>query len=202
MAASAKGAVSQLGQLRTKTESVAAPVLLDGSLVLIASVNVFQELRDLSRLMPIVVLVPRTGIDERDSPQQTSRETRVVQIEHSKNSPSLMQAAMARFQSTGAKDVAVFGEVSVSFSTMEACRTGQPVVLTRMEFRMLEYLIKNPRRVISRDELLNQVWGYESYPCTRTIDTHILKLRRKLEQDPSEPKHFLTVHGVGYRFLP
>lgn len=202
MAASAKGAISQLGQLGTKSESVTAGLLVGGSLVPITSANVPQELRDLSRLMAIVVLVPRTTIDERGSPQQTGRETRLVQIEPSNNKPSLMQAAMARFQSTSAKDVAVFGEVSVSFSTMEACRTGQPVALTRMEFRMLEYLIKNPRRVISRDELLNQVWGYKSYPCTRTIDTHILKLRRKLEQDPSGPKHFLTVHGAGYKFLP
>ena len=82
-----------------------------------------------------------------------------------------MQAEMARFQSTNRKDVAVFGEASVSFSTMEVCRTGQPVVLTRKEFQMLGYLIKHPRKVISRDELLNRVWGYESYACTRTILT-------------------------------
>ena len=63
-------------------------------------------------------------------------------------------------------------------------------------------MIKNARRAISRDELLNKVWGYENYPCTRTVDNHILKLRQKLEPDPNMPRHFLTVHGVGYRFLP
>ena len=58
-----------------------------------------------------------------------------------------------------------------------------------------------PRRVISRDELLNEVWGYEKYPCTRTVDNHILKLRKKLETEPAHPKHFHTVHSCGYKFL-
>jgi DNA-binding response OmpR family regulator len=75
-------------------------------------------------------------------------------------------------------------------------------VLTTMEFKMLKYLIQNAHRVISRDELLNEVWGYENYPCTRTVDNHILRLRQKLERDPSRPVHFRTMHGVGYKFLP
>ena len=97
MAASAKGAISQVGRHRTETESVTAPALLNRCLVPVASANVPMELRDLSRLMPVVVLVPRTTIDERGSAQQTSRNTQVVQIEHSSNSPSATQAAMARF---------------------------------------------------------------------------------------------------------
>jgi DNA-binding response OmpR family regulator len=64
-----------------------------------------------------------------------------------------------------------------------------------------EYLIQNARRVISRAELLNEVWGYENYPSTRTVDNRILKLRQKLERDPSRPAHFRTVHGAGYKFL-
>jgi DNA-binding winged helix-turn-helix (wHTH) protein len=63
-------------------------------------------------------------------------------------------------------------------------------------------LIQNPRLVISRDQLLNEVWGYENYPCTRTVDNNILRLRQKLEQHPSQPIHFVTVHGAGYKFLP
>ena len=87
---------------------------------------------------------------------------------------------------------------------MEIHRNGRPVTLTSKEFRLLAYLIKNPRRVISRDELLNKVWGYENYPSTRTVDSHILKLRKKLELElePTDPKHFHTVHCAGYRFLP
>ena len=85
---------------------------------------------------------------------------------------------------------------------MEALRKGEPFVLTAMEFKTLKYFIQNARRVISRDELLNEVWGYENYPCTRTVDNHILKLRQKLERNPSRPVHFRTMHGAGYKFLP
>jgi DNA-binding response OmpR family regulator len=85
---------------------------------------------------------------------------------------------------------------------MEILRNGRPVILTSKEFKLLAYLIKNPRRVFSRDKLLNEVWGYENYPTTRTVDNHILKLRKKLETDPAQPKHFDTVHCAGYRFLP
>jgi DNA-binding response OmpR family regulator len=85
---------------------------------------------------------------------------------------------------------------------MEIHRNGRAVTLTRKEFQTLAYLIKNARRVISREELLNEVWGYESYPCTRTVDNHILRLRQKLERNPSRPVHFQTIHGAGYKFLP
>ncbi|HEX3738744.1 MAG TPA: response regulator transcription factor [Terriglobales bacterium] len=95
-----------------------------------------------------------------------------------------------------------FDGVVVDFSSMEVTRRGKALELTNKEFKTLDYLIKNARRVISRDELLNQVWGYHSYPCTRTVDNHILKLRQKLEDDPSNPSHFLTNYGVGYKFVP
>ena len=102
----------------------------------------------------------------------------------------------------GTADVLVYGDVTISFSAMEVHRSGEVVALTRKEFQTLAYFLKNARRVISRDELLNQVWGYKCYPCTRTVDNHILRLRKKLEPEPALPKHLRTVHGVGYKFLP
>jgi DNA-binding response OmpR family regulator len=98
-------------------------------------------------------------------------------------------------------DALVYGDVTISFSAMEVHRGGQPVALTRKEFKTLAYLLQNARRVISRDELLNEVWGYGSYPSTRTVDNHILRLRKKLEPEPARPKHFRTVRGMGYKFL-
>jgi DNA-binding response OmpR family regulator len=92
--------------------------------------------------------------------------------------------------------------VIVDFSKTEITRGGEKVTVTAMEFKTLEFLTKNAERVVSRQPLLKEVWGYENYPCTRTVDNHILKLRQKLESDPSHPSHFLTVHGVGYRFAP
>jgi DNA-binding winged helix-turn-helix (wHTH) protein len=94
-----------------------------------------------------------------------------------------------------------FGEVFADFSSMEVSRSEENVALTTMEFKLLRFLVQNAGRVISRDEMLNEVWGYENYPCTRTVDNHILRLRQKLELDPAHPVHFHTVHGVGYKFV-
>ena len=91
--------------------------------------------------------------------------------------------------------------ISVDFIKMEVNRNGEQVVLTAQEFKTLKFLIHNAERVISRDELLNEVWGYQNYPSTRTVDNHILKLRQKLEKDPTNPVHFRTVHGMGYKFV-
>ena len=74
--------------------------------------------------------------------------------------------------------------------------------MTAHEFKLLKFLALSPGRVVSREELLDQVWGYENYPTTRTVDNYILRLRQKLEPDPSNPQYFLTVHGAGYKFVP
>jgi DNA-binding response OmpR family regulator len=74
--------------------------------------------------------------------------------------------------------------------------------MTAQEFKLLRYLARSPERVISREELLNEVWGYQNYPSTRTVDNHILRLRQKLEPDPANPRFFLTMHGAGYKFVP
>jgi hypothetical protein len=95
-----------------------------------------------------------------------------------------------------------FGEVRVDFSTMEISRSEKPVTLRPQEFKLLGFFTQNPHRVISRNELLNTVWGYNNYPSTRTVDNHIWMLRQKLELNPAHPMHFLTVHGIGYKFVP
>ncbi len=94
-----------------------------------------------------------------------------------------------------------FDEVEVNFGKMKLLRGGKPVPLTPKEFKMLHFFVSNEERVFSRSELLNRVWGYRNYPTTRTVDTHVLRLRKKLERDPCEPVHFRTVHGIGYRFV-
>src|SRR5262249_61021346 len=93
-----------------------------------------------------------------------------------------------------------FGEVDVDLTRMEDLRRGRMVQLTPQEFKLLTYFSQNPDRELSRDQLLSDVWGYNSYPSTRTVDSHILTLRQKLERDPANPVHFLTVHNVGYKF--
>ncbi len=95
-----------------------------------------------------------------------------------------------------------FSQVRVNFLSMEVHRSGCAVKLTALEFKVLKFFMSNPHRVITRDELLYQVWGYNSYPCTRTVDNLLLRLRRKLEPELAEPVHFRTVYGSGYKFIP
>ena len=113
-----------------------------------------------------------------------------------------MRAQIRRASRIRPEDMYVFEDVIVNFSKTEITRAGEKIMVTPKEFKTLEFLTKNAQRVISRDELLNEVWGYPNYPCTRTVDNHILRLRQKLESDPSNPLHFLTVHRRGYKFLP
>jgi DNA-binding response OmpR family regulator len=94
-----------------------------------------------------------------------------------------------------------FGEADIDFRSYEARRLGKPLEMTRKEFAILRYLASRAGDVVTRDDLLNHVWGYEQYPSTRTVDNHVAGLRAKLERDASEPEHLRTVHGVGYKFV-
>jgi DNA-binding response OmpR family regulator len=94
-----------------------------------------------------------------------------------------------------------FADVALDFVKMEARKGDQPVVLTTREFAILRLMVSNKGVVISRDRLLNEVWGYDAYPSTRTVDNQIVKLRQKLEDDPENPRVMLTVRGTGYKVL-
>jgi two-component system alkaline phosphatase synthesis response regulator PhoP len=100
-----------------------------------------------------------------------------------------------------APDVYRFGDVEVNIRGNEVRRGGNPVELSAKEFALLAYFISHPAETLSRDRLLDAVWGYENYPNTRTVDTHIVHLRHKLEPNPEEPRFIVTVHGSGYKFV-
>jgi DNA-binding response OmpR family regulator len=94
-----------------------------------------------------------------------------------------------------------FGKVLIDFKSFEASRAGKALNMSRKEFGILRLLAARAGEVVTRDELLDEVWGYEQYPTTRTVDNHIALLRSKLEENPSKPRHLLTVHGVGYKLV-
>jgi len=94
-----------------------------------------------------------------------------------------------------------FDDVVVDFRRYEARKADRTLEMTPKEFGILRLLAARPGEVVTRDELLNEVWGYENYPSTRTVDNHIASLRAKLEHCPSQPRHLLTVHGVGYKLV-
>jgi len=93
-----------------------------------------------------------------------------------------------------------FEDVEIDFAKYEARRAGRVLEMTRKEFQVLRYMASRPGQVVTREELLETVWGYEKYPTTRTVDNHILSLRAKLERQAGKPVHLLTVHGVGYKW--
>jgi DNA-binding response OmpR family regulator len=175
---------------------------VDEDLVSVPVSGVQGEFRKLSRFLPVIVLVPKFAVRDKTTHKDSWKNKPVVCATDTRDPSIPLDAAKAWFRNPSASDTFEFGGVTGCFSTMEIHRDGRPVTLTCKEFKALAYLIRNARKVISRDELLNEVWGYENYPCTRTVDNHILRLRQKLEREPSRPVYFQTVHGAGYKFLP
>lgn len=110
--------------------------------------------------------------------------------------------AVLRRTNPDADHVLTFSDVEVDLDRRIVKRRGEEVRLTRAEFNLLTFFLQNPDRALTRDVLLNSVWGYESFPNTRTVDAHVVRLRQKLEPDAETPRHFVTMHGVGYRFIP
>lgn len=110
--------------------------------------------------------------------------------------------AVLRRASPEAHQVLSFADTTVDLHRRVVSRKGLELKLTPAEYNLLTFFLQNPDRPLTRDVILNSVWGYESFPNTRTVDAHVVRLRQKLEPQPDAPRHFLTVHGVGYRFLP
>jgi DNA-binding response OmpR family regulator len=201
MTTAIKSAFSPFAQPKTEPKANAI-LFLDEQLASMPASGIPEEFRKLSRYLPVIVLVPKSAFRDKTTQKKPGPNKSATGLIDTSDVCLPLDAAKAWLRNPNATDTFEFGGVKGCLSTMEIHRNGRPVTLTSKEFKTLAYLIKNPRRVISRDELLNEVWGYENYPCTRTVDNHILRLRKKLESEPSHPKHFHTVHCAGYRFLP
>jgi two-component system, OmpR family, alkaline phosphatase synthesis response regulator PhoP len=161
-----------------------------------------QEIVNLIPDLPLVVLSGSSDVTDKVLLLELGADDYVTLPFSPKELVARLRAQIRRVSRLRSMDMCVFEDVTVDFSKTEITRAGQKIIFTPLEFKTLEFLAKNPQRVVSRDELLDKVWGYENYPCTRTVDNHILRLRQKLEGDPAHPSHFLTVHGLGYRFVP
>ena len=201
MTTAINSAISPFAQPKTEPNANAIR-FLDEKPASVPASDIPEDFRKLLRFLPAIVVVRKSAVEDEATQKELEPNQSVTDLTGTWNVWLPLDAAKAWLRNSNATDTFEFGGVKGCLSTMEIHRNGRPVTLTSQEFKTLAYLIKNPRRVISRDELLNEVWGYENYPCTRTVDNHILKLRKKLESDPAHPKHFHTVHCVGYRFLP
>ena len=112
-----------------------------------------------------------------------------------------VKALLRRIHRVTSIDEIKFSDVVVDFKAYRALKNQEPIELSAREYRLLRYLVSKQGSVVTRDELLDEVWGYNSYPTTRTVDNHIARLRQKIESNIDEPQHILTVHGVGYKFV-
>lgn len=177
-------------------------VILDLKLPEVPGREVCREIKKRAPALPIIILSAASDEVDKVLLLELGADDYVTKPFSPKELLARVRAVTRRAHPTALGEPFSFDEASVDFSRMEATLAGKPVSLTPQEFKVLKYFAQNPERVISRDELLNEVWGYDCYPSTRTVDNHISSLRQKLESNPAKPVHFRTVHAAGYKFVP
>ena len=178
-------------------------IILDLMLPKMSGYEICRKLRSQGVTTPILILTARGEEADRVLGLDLGADDYVTKPFSIRELLARVRALLRRMQPATPSEAAkiTFSDVSIDFLRYEALKGGQPVELTRKEFGIIRFLSSRAGVVVSRDELLNEVWGYDAYPTTRTVDNHIASLRAKLEPDPANPRHFLTVHGVGYKFL-
>ena len=181
--------------------SAPSAIVLDLRLPAMSGRDVCQEIKQQTPSLPIIILSAASDVSDKVLLLELGADDYVTKPFSPRELLARVRAAIRRSGRVDVGDVVSFDGISINFAKMEVVRDGQQLEFTAREFNALKFLVQNPERVISRDELLSEVWGYQNYPSTRTVDNHILKLRQKLERDPTNPVHFRTVHGVGYKFV-
>jgi DNA-binding response OmpR family regulator len=179
-----------------------AVLVLDLSLPGTPGQDVCREISQAAPSLPIIILSARTEVMDKVLLLELGAHDYVTKPFSPRELLARVRTAMRRSTRTPLTETFKFGDVKVDFTKMELWREANLVQLTSQEFKVLKFMIQNAERVLSREELLNHVWGYRNYPSTRTVDNHILRLRQKLEKDPANPLHFRTVHSSGYKFVP
>jgi DNA-binding response OmpR family regulator len=177
-------------------------VVLDLVLPRISGRELCQTFKSLSSETPIIVLSAISEVVDKVLLLELGADDYVTKPFSPRELTARVQAAIRRQRKPAAATIFRFADCEIDFKSMSARCRGVPVVLTAHEFKLLKFFTDNLDRVLTREILLTEVWGYYSYPTTRTVDNQILKLRQKLEPDPANPKHLLTIYGAGYKFVP
>lgn len=175
-------------------------VLLDVAMPGMSGWDVLRSLRGQAVDIPVVMLTARGEEADRVLGLELGADDYITKPFSLRELLARVRAVLRRPGPRLRMDVFRFGDVRLHLRARQAFRAGVEVRLTRKEFDLLRYLVEHPGEVITRERLLDEVWGYERFPTTRTVDTHVLRLRQKFERDPEHPQHILTVHGQGYRF--
>jgi DNA-binding response OmpR family regulator len=153
-------------------------------------------------MLPIVVLSAASDISDKVLLLELGADDYVTKPFSPRELLARVRAALRHASKPSSISVVRFDNISLDLKKTEVLRDGEVVMLTAQEFKTLQFLVPNPDRMISHDELLKEVWRYQNCPSTHTVDNHILRLRQKLERDLARPVHFCTVHGMGYKFVP
>src|SRR5580698_870802 len=183
--------------LRLRPDLILADLRMPG----MTGVEVCRRLRDAGIKTPIIVLSAVGDEFDKVLLLEIGADDYVVKPFGTRELMARIRAVLRR-SSADARNIVHSSDTEIDFERRVVMRKGEELKLTPAEYNLLSYFVHNPDRPLTRDMILNSVWGYEFFPNTRTGDAHVVKLRQKLEPDPNTPRHFLTVHGVGYRFLP
>lgn len=184
--------------LRTPFDLIVLDVMMPGK----NGFDVCRDLRAQGARVPILMLTARGEVSDRVQGLKAGADDYLPKPFDSTELLARIEALLRRSRgSSVATAVYEFGDVHVNTRKREVLRKGDAVTLSAKEYQLLCYLVERPNLVVSRDELLEQVWGYSAATNTRTVDVHLGQLRGKLEEDPKQPRHLLTVHGSGYKFV-
>jgi len=186
--------------LRAFAEKGPDLIVLDLMLPKLSGIEVTRRIRATSGV-PIIMLTAKAGEADRVVGLELGADDYVVKPFSPRELVARVRAVLRRLEGGAAEaDRVVYGELEIGLKTREVRVAGKEIELTPTEFDLLAFLARHPAQVFTRLQLLREVQGYTYDSFARTIDTHIKNLRRKIEQDPKEPRYILTVHGVGYRF--
>ena len=187
-------------------------VVLDVMLPGMSGYAVCEELRSRGSLIPVVMLTARTLVEDRIRGFNAGADVYLQKPFDLDELLSVIRSLLSRRKSSSAsppeepatsrsENSFSFGKAHINFDTWEAYCDSRQIRLTALEMKLLRYLIEHEGLVLSRTELLKNVWGMDRAPATRTVDTFMLNLRKSFEENPSQPRHFLSVRGAGYRFI-
>ena len=178
-------------------------ILLDVALPNRNGFDVCRDLRQRGVDTPILMLTARGQVIDRVLGLKLGADDYVTKPFDMMELLARIEALLRRGRSGAAptRDGYAFGAVRVDFRRAEVVRDGQPIDVSGLELKLLRYFVEHRGALLTRDELLDKVWGYDAMPVTRTVDVHVASLRQKLEPNPSRPEFIVTVHGMGYKFL-
>src|SRR2546426_3685172 len=177
-------------------------VVMDVMMPRMSGLDVCKQLKTRRPSLPIIMLTARGQEIDKVVGLELGADDYVTKPFSIRELMARVKAVLRRVTPQApAAEVYRFSDVEVNIRSNEVRRAGKLVDLSAKEFALLAYFITNPAETLSRDRLLDAVWGYENYPNTRTVDTHIVHLRQKLEPNPEEPRFILTIHGSGYKFV-